>query len=1112
MRASSVGVLLLLAVGAYAAVAEETAPDTTVLWSMGVRDGSGAELALGPDGWERFSKDADYLVGLSRPEKDWPFIHPGPFDSWAGDKPHAFRVLFHLARAGEEGVCRLRLDLVDANPTSPELMVVVNGHSLSQRVPAGSGGDAHRGDTSKSKPIAVTYEIPAGHLREGVNELSIVSAWGSWMVYDAVTFEAPKSFALAPSPTAFPGVPESPIVLKRGEANRLFNVVRIPLHNYGAVTTASVRVGELPAVETELAPGARTVEVQVPAVEREQTLPVVVTIGDREFPPLECSVMPVRPWTCYLLAHSHTDFLWLRPPAQILEEYSTYLDTALELAERTADYGPEAQYKWNMESLFFVDHYLKIATPDKRKRFFDGVRQGVIGLDGFYGGALTALGRREEAGRQFRFAHKLEEECGVPVDAAMLSDVPGFSWGTIAAMAHAGIKYLSTSPNPGDPWYKLHADRPFYWVTPDGGGRVLCWVTGTAYVDYPIHRPPFDMLRSAEGEKLFSDYLARLQKADYFPYDIAIVRACSGDQSGPLPELSDVVKKWNETYAYPRLVVATTSQAFRAFEERYGGQLPERRGEWTGYWEDGAASSARETGLSRTAADRLVQAETLWAIVNPDRFPAERFAKAWKNIFLFSEHSWGSFMSAAEPDAPLTWELWNKKKSFADTADMESRSLLREAVTSQAGAKPVLNAVDIFNTASWARGGIVEIPETLSSTGDAVRDAQGRRLPSQRLSTGALAVRVPEVPAFGALRIVIEAAEPLKEGSAAVAGSVLKSDLLEAAVDPETGDLARLRLAGLDHDFAGPEGVNKYVYIFKRDSTKPQYAGACTVRVKESGPLVSSLVVESEAPGCRKLWREIRVEDGSDVLRVTNRVDKLKELEKETALFTFPFHVPEGRVRYDMQWAVVDPACDAMEGSVRNDFIAQQWVDVSNADCGVTWASIDAPQAVLGEALDAWVDWAQPPLPPTQRISSLVMTNRWDCNYRAYQEGVVEFRYALRPHAGGLELADAERFGTDAAAPLLALPAMSPVPPRPPVRILDNAAVATTLKPSDDRKAYILRVYGTCADEQELQVQWDAPVECVSRTDFRERPLEPVGDRVPVRSQQIVSLRAERKP
>ena len=72
----------------------------------------------------------------------------------------------------------------------------------------------------------------------------------------------------------------------------------------------------------------------------------------------------------------------------------------------------------------------------------------------------------------------------VTIDAAMISDVPGYTWGIVPALVQNGIKYLSMGPNhihrigrTLDEW----GDRPFYWVSPSGQERLLCWMAGKAY-------------------------------------------------------------------------------------------------------------------------------------------------------------------------------------------------------------------------------------------------------------------------------------------------------------------------------------------------------------------------------------------------------------------------------------------------------------------------------------------------------------------------------------------------------------------------------------------------------------------------------------------------------
>lgn len=49
---------------------------------------------------------------------------------------------------------------------------------------------------------------------------------------------------------------------------------------------------------------------------------------------------------------------------------------------------------------------------------------------------------------------------GIDINTAMMSDVPGTSWGTVTAMAQNGVKYFSMAPN----------YVPFY--PPVGGSRV----------------------------------------------------------------------------------------------------------------------------------------------------------------------------------------------------------------------------------------------------------------------------------------------------------------------------------------------------------------------------------------------------------------------------------------------------------------------------------------------------------------------------------------------------------------------------------------------------------------------------------------------------------------
>ena len=158
------------------------------------------------------------------------------------------------------------------------------------------------------------------------------------------------------------------------------------------------------------------------------------------------------------------------------------------------------------------------------------------------------------------------------------------------------------------------------------------------------------------------------------------MRYTVGGDNGPVdPKLPEFVASWNERYETPRLVLDSAQGLFEAFERRYGASLPEKRGDLTPYWEDGAISSAGEEILARAAARRLVQAEALWAMTDPAGFPRDRAEEAWRQVLLWHEHTWGAAASISEPDRPDVVAQWEYKRAFAVEADRRSRALFDEA-------------------------------------------------------------------------------------------------------------------------------------------------------------------------------------------------------------------------------------------------------------------------------------------------------------------------------------------------------------------------------------------------------------------------------------------------
>ena len=164
------------------------------LWEIGQADGGNAEFALAPKDYGQFAEDGFFIVGRSAAARDWPYVHPGPSDSWAGGREHTFTIVFGVKRTPREGACRLLLDLLDTHSrAAPRLRVEINGQPFELSLPNGGGDASIGGKLADAKPHHATVEFPASLLRAGNNRIALVNAQGSWCLYDRVALETPAA-------------------------------------------------------------------------------------------------------------------------------------------------------------------------------------------------------------------------------------------------------------------------------------------------------------------------------------------------------------------------------------------------------------------------------------------------------------------------------------------------------------------------------------------------------------------------------------------------------------------------------------------------------------------------------------------------------------------------------------------------------------------------------------------------------------------------------------------------------------------------------------------------------------------------------------------------------
>ena len=915
-----------------------------------------------------------------------------------------------------------------------------------------------------------------------------------------------------------------PCLSTRGQRN--FQSIDLTIENAGDSIQATIRVDGAPPLTVGVGKGNRDIEAYAPETAKAREVRLRVEVGQQTVYTGRVSLAPVQKMTVYILPHSHNDIGYTEIQTNVEQKQMNNLLTGIDYSERTKSYPAGARFVWNLEGIYAADLFLHRMNDQQKKRFVDAVHNGGVALNGMYVNTLTGICGPEELLQLFHRGTEIAALCGSSVDAAMISDVPGYTWGTVTAMAQAGIKYFSAAPNNFDrigDILEQWEDRPFYWVGPNGKEKVLVWIP---YRGYALsHGLPDGMSR-----KFVNDYMAELERKQ-FKYDISYIRwSGHGDNATPDMTICDFVRDWNTTYTWPRFVISSTSIAFKAFEDRYGAQLPQEKGDWTGYWEDGAGSSAYETAENRATSARMNQGEALWVMKNRPDFPADKDRDAWRNVILYSEHTWGADVSVTRPLSQKTMEQWIFKRSYATNADSLSRQLMAEALVP--GLDEAGNSVDVYNTNSWSRSGLVLVPKELSSAGDQVKDAAGQTLTSQRLSTGELAFMALDVPPFASRRYTVSAGSSASEPGLKVSTHSLENDQITVGIDEKTGNITSLKKMGLANEFVDNDstgGLNEYLFLPGNNLADLQRSGAPKIVIKEQGPLLAELQIKSDAPGAAHYLREYRLVRGADFLEIGNVLDKLPaELDphpgdypwanlhgKESLNFGFPFHVDQGQMRLEIPMAMMQPEKDQIPGSCKNWLEVGSWADVSNEKLGVTWVTLDAPLVEVGGITATMLGSQTNPkvwrkhIDPTQKLYSWALNNHWETNYRAYQDGIITFRYVIRPH-GAFDPVSASKMAIDRSQPLIVAAASGSGIDKPRLQLSNQRVIALSLRPSLDGKAWMLTVYNPGDHDESTSILWSGSVGAAHFSNTGESQGTPAGDQISVAGQDVVTIRVEK--
>ena len=191
-------------------------------------------------------------------------------------------------------------------------------------------------------------------------------------------------------------------------------------------------------------------------------------------------------------------------------------------------------------------------------------------------------------------------------------------------------------------------------------------------------------------------------------------------------------------------------------------------------------------------------------------------------------------------------------------------------------------------------------------------------------------------------------------------------------------------------------------------------------------------------------------------------------------------------------------------------------MDVANDDYGVTWITLDAPMIEVGGLTARMLGSQTNPsiwrkhVERSQRFYSWAMNNHWGTNYRAYQQGLVTFRFILRPHRGANH-GEATRLALGQSQPLIVTQARAKrMTNRSLVKLDSDQVLITGLKASDDGQALIVRLFNAGDKQESVRLNWgDLQPKSLWLSDTAEENLRETGNKLDVPAHDLLTIRAE---
>lgn len=831
-----------------------------------------------------------------------------------------------------------------------------------------------------------------------------------------------------------------PAIIKENGQNK--QLVSGNIMHFGSPEMARIFVDGKLIKEQELKFGANYFRFGLPEVKKKTTVKFKMVAGNFS-QEMKLEQFPVRKWQVNFVQHSHTDIGYTRSQTDILAEHLRYIDYALDYCDATDNYPDAAKFRWTCEVAWAVDEFLKCRPAEQIQRFKKRVQEGRIEVAAMYFN-FDELPEEQVLAASLQPLKRFEKN-GIRPLMAMQNDVNGIAWCMNDFYHDLGVKYLNMGTHGHRALIAFDKPTLFWWESPSGN-RMLAYraehyMTGNTVFEIDKGDMP-------NFETKLLNYLTSLAEKGY-EYDVISIQH-SGyltDNSPPSTTASEVIRKWNEMYEWPKLKTATATSFFEQMEAKYASSFPVYRGAWPDWWTDGFGASAREVAAVRKAqsditanSGGLAMAEMQGSVL-PENI-GQRVDLVNNALLFYTEHTVGYSESVREPYHEQTMEQRAIKESYAwesyrraKMVGEETMGLLQSHISKE--AKPTLV---VYNSLNWNRSGLVNVYIDHQIVSRNMQphfsDQAGNIYPAQALSHRSdgtnWAIWVKDIPAFGYKKLVIETVDGILGQTSKTVTTQMENEWYKIKIDPKKGVMNSWFDKEMNKELVDPKAQhamgefiyerlgNRYQMEQKRlDDFKRFPLDSAWFDSYTEGPVWNSIHMKGKTAASYEGYDvniEVRLFNASKRVDLAYSIVKKPIVDPEGIYIAFPFQLDNGKLFFEVQGGVAEAGKDQIPGSSNDWNTVQKYAALRSSDAQIIIGSPEIPLMQFGGINTG--RYKAGALPETSHMYSWPMNNYWVTNFNPDQKGEHQWSYYLTSGSDASN-GGAARFGWGARIPFL---------------------------------------------------------------------------------------------